>query len=104
MKTSFLVSALFSVSLSLSGLSVSGSSVHTQSTAADVQKRFAGNWRLVKFVNFDEKGVARDAGYDRKAEEHECVEFGEDEDVDGDRAENRRGYLERVGQGHLSSF
>jgi len=25
---------------------------------------FIGHWRLVKFENFDEKGVARDAGYE----------------------------------------
>ena len=25
---------------------------------------FVGHWRLVKFENFDEKGVARDAGYE----------------------------------------
>ena len=35
-----------------------------QSSAADVQKRLAGNWRLVKFENFDENGTARDAGYE----------------------------------------
>lgn len=45
-------------------LSVPVSSLSTQATAAEVQKRLSGNWRLVKFENFDEKGVARDAGYD----------------------------------------
>lgn len=34
-----------------------------QPSAAEVQKRLAGNWRLVSFVNFDETGAARDAGY-----------------------------------------
>lgn len=29
-----------------------------------MQKRFAGNWRLASFVNFDENGAARDAGYE----------------------------------------
>jgi uncharacterized protein len=32
--------------------------------AADARDRFIGHWRLVKFENFDEKGVARDAGYE----------------------------------------
>jgi hypothetical protein len=27
-------------------------------------EQFIGHWRLVKFENFDDKGVARDAGYD----------------------------------------
>jgi hypothetical protein len=35
-----------------------------QSSAAEVLKRLAGNWRLVTFVNFDEKGASRDAGYE----------------------------------------
>ena len=35
-----------------------------QTTAADVSGRFVGNWRLVKFENFDENGAARDAGYE----------------------------------------
>jgi hypothetical protein len=35
-----------------------------QSGAADVLERLAGNWRLVTFVNFDEKGASRDAGYE----------------------------------------
>ncbi len=30
--------------------------VHAQSSATDVQKRLVGNWRLVSFVSFDEKG------------------------------------------------
>jgi hypothetical protein len=35
-----------------------------QPSAADVLKRLAGNYRLVTFVNFDEKGTPRDAGYE----------------------------------------
>lgn len=35
-----------------------------QPAAAEVQKRFAGNWRLVSFVRFDENGAPRDAGYE----------------------------------------
>lgn len=35
-----------------------------QSSAADVQKRFIGHWRLLQFENFDEKGIARLAEYD----------------------------------------
>jgi hypothetical protein len=31
--------------------------------AADVQRQLVGNWRLVKFDNFDEKGVARPSAY-----------------------------------------
>ena len=38
--------------------------VHAQSSAADVQKRLVGNWRLVSFVSFDEKGASRPGGYD----------------------------------------
>ena len=35
-----------------------------QPTAAEVLKRLAGNYRLLTFVNFDEKGAPRDAGYE----------------------------------------
>lgn len=35
-----------------------------EQSAADVLKRFAGNYRLVTFVNFDDKGASRDAGYE----------------------------------------
>lgn len=35
-----------------------------QPSAADIQKRFAGNWRLVSFVNIDEKGAERPGTYD----------------------------------------
>jgi hypothetical protein len=38
--------------------------VHAQSSATDVQKRLVGNWRLVSFVSFDEKGVSRPGPYD----------------------------------------
>ena len=31
--------------------------------AADVQRQLVGNWRLVKFENFDEKGAARPNGF-----------------------------------------
>ena len=41
-----------------------GAPVAAQPSAADVLKRLAGNYRLVTFVNFDEKGTARDAGYE----------------------------------------
>ena len=33
--------------------------VQTQSSATDVQKRLVGNWRLVSFVSFDDKGASR---------------------------------------------
>jgi hypothetical protein len=56
------VSVLIPVSLCVCGLL--GAPLLAQATAADVQKRLAGNWRLVKFENFDENGVARDAGYE----------------------------------------
>ena len=55
-------SFLVSVSLGLCGLSVIGNA--QSKSAADVQKQFIGHWRLVKFENFDEKGVARLAAYD----------------------------------------
>jgi lipocalin-like protein len=35
-----------------------------QPSAAEVQKRLVGHYRLVKFENFDENGTARDAGYE----------------------------------------
>ncbi|MGH9219733.1 MAG: hypothetical protein ACRD1W_10555, partial [Vicinamibacterales bacterium] len=41
-----------------------GGPVAAQPSAADALKRLAGNYRLVTFVNFDEKGTARDAGYE----------------------------------------
>jgi hypothetical protein len=47
--------------LAVSTLSVA---VSAQAAAADVRKRLAGNWQLVKFENFDETGTARDAGYE----------------------------------------
>jgi hypothetical protein len=39
-------------------------SVTASQTATDVLKQLAGHWRLVSFVNFDESGAARDAGYE----------------------------------------
>ena len=32
--------------------------------ASEIQKKLVGNWRLVSFVNIDEKGVERPAGYE----------------------------------------
>jgi hypothetical protein len=55
---------LISVSLCLCGLYVIGNAQSKPPAVADVQKQFIGHWRLVKFENFDEKGVARVAGYD----------------------------------------
>jgi hypothetical protein len=49
----------FSVTLCLCGVFV-----QTEQSASDVQKRLVGNWRLVSFVNIDEKGVERPGGYD----------------------------------------
>ena len=37
-------------------------SVHAQQS--DVREQFVGHWRLVKFETFDDKGLARDAGYE----------------------------------------
>ncbi|HXG87537.1 MAG TPA: lipocalin-like domain-containing protein [Vicinamibacterales bacterium] len=34
------------------------------SATTETQRKFVGHWRLLKFENFDEKGVARLAGYD----------------------------------------
>lgn len=46
-------------------LAVCGSAgVGAQGSAADVQKRLTGHWRLVTFQNIDEKGVARPGPYD----------------------------------------
>jgi hypothetical protein len=54
-------SLVFVLSLCLCGLAVG---VTAQPSAADVQKRFIGHWRLVTFENFDAKGVATVAAYD----------------------------------------
>lgn len=43
---------------------LTSSALAAQPAAADVQKRFVGHYRLISFVNFDEQGNARDAGYD----------------------------------------
>ena len=51
----------------LGGLPVQGTEQAKPATArasGDVRQQFVGHWRLVKFENFDEAGVARDAGYD----------------------------------------
>ena len=42
--------------------------VQAQSSATDVQKRLVGNWRLVSFVSFDEKGVSRPGPVRRRAD------------------------------------
>ena len=55
-----LLGVMLGVILGVGGL---GASL-PQTTAADVQKRLVGNYRLVKFENFDESGNARDAGYE----------------------------------------
>lgn len=54
--------AIFTAGLVSLGTLPTGASA--QPSAADVQKRMAGHWRLLTFVNFDENGVARDAGYE----------------------------------------
>ena len=53
---------LFLCALSVCAFCVVGAAA--QSSSADVLKHLAGNWRLVTFVNIDEKGAARDAGYE----------------------------------------
>ena len=55
---------LISASLCLCGLYVITAAAQSTASGAEVQKRFVGHWRLVKFENFDEKGVARLAAYD----------------------------------------
>jgi hypothetical protein len=35
-----------------------------QQSAADVLEQLAGHWRLVSFVNFDDSGTPREAGYE----------------------------------------
>ena len=52
---------IFSVSLCLCGVFVGASG---EQPASEIQKRLAGTWRLVSFVNVDEKGVERPGGYD----------------------------------------
>ena len=38
-----------------------------QPSAAEVERQFTGNWRLVTFESFDENGAARPGPYDRGA-------------------------------------
>ena len=52
---------LISVSLCFCGVFVGA---RAEQSVSDVQKRLVGNWRLVSFVNIDEKGVERPAAYD----------------------------------------
>jgi Lipocalin-like domain len=49
--------------IGLVGLLVGAGSA-AQPSAADIQKRLVGHWRLVGFVNIDEKGVERPGAYD----------------------------------------
>ena len=44
--------------------SIAAAPAASQSSAPAVLERLAGNWRLVTFVNFDDQGAARDAGYE----------------------------------------
>ena len=56
---------LISVSLCLCGLyAIAGA--QSKANDSEVQKRFVGHWRLVKFENFDEKGGARRRGIRRR--------------------------------------
>jgi hypothetical protein len=51
--------------LLLASLALTASlSASAQPTSPAALERFVGNWRLVKFVNVDEGGVERDAGYE----------------------------------------
>lgn len=68
-----LTAAIVLASVSVQGRQVPTRSPATERTAsaqnaatatADARQRFVGHWRLVTFENFDEKGVARDAGYE----------------------------------------
>lgn len=54
------------VSSSLIGLVslLVGAGAAAQPSPTDVQKRLVGNWRLISFVNIDEKGAERPAAYD----------------------------------------
>jgi hypothetical protein len=54
-------SAIVSVSLCLCGVLAHA---QVEQPASEIQKRLVGNWRLVSFVNFDEKGGSQPAGYD----------------------------------------
>ena len=49
------------MSLCLCGLSMG---VRAEQPASEIQKRLVGNWRLVSFVNIDEKGAESPGGYD----------------------------------------
>ena len=69
---------------------IGGAALLAAQPAADAQKRFVGHWRLVKFENFDEKGAARDAGY----------ESGR---IFYDAAGNMSAQLMRTGRARLSS-
>lgn len=44
-------------------LMLSGVGAGTSQEPGVIQRQFIGHWRLIAFENFDDKGVARDAGY-----------------------------------------
>jgi hypothetical protein len=48
----------------LSGAAVLEAQSPRAATADSVLQRLTGNWRLMKFVNFDDNGTERDAGYE----------------------------------------
>ena len=52
---------LLAVSLCLCGFIAHAGA---EQPASEIQKRLVGNWRLVSFVNIDDKGVERPGGYD----------------------------------------
>lgn len=49
--------------LALSLFVLIAAAVPAAQQAADVQRQLVGNWRLVKFENFDDKGAARPSAY-----------------------------------------
>ena len=57
-------SSLVTIGAAVACLGALHVSAAIQPSAAEVQKRLTGNWRLVSFVNIDEKGATNDAGYE----------------------------------------
>jgi hypothetical protein len=51
------------IATSLPPAEQAGYSFRTSPATREVRQQFIGHWRLAKFENFDDKGVARDAGY-----------------------------------------
>jgi hypothetical protein len=62
--TSLLVVSALSLQASLTTAAERAQKPAAAAAVTDVRQQFIGHWRLVKFELFDDKGVAREAGYE----------------------------------------